>query len=39
MNHCIIGGVGDEDSGEDGRDDQRGARAVAASTAARVMKE
>jgi hypothetical protein len=29
MNHCIIGGVGDGDSGKDGRDEQRGARAVA----------
>jgi hypothetical protein len=30
MNHCIIGGVGNGDSGEDGRDEQRGARAAAA---------
>jgi hypothetical protein len=30
MNHCIIGGVGDRDSGEDGGDEQRGARAAAA---------
>jgi hypothetical protein len=30
MNHCIIKGVGDGDSGEDGGDEQRGARAVAA---------
>jgi hypothetical protein len=30
MNHCIIGGVGDGDSGEDGGDEQRGARAAAA---------
>jgi hypothetical protein len=26
MNHCIIGRVGDRDSGEDGGDEQRGAR-------------
>jgi hypothetical protein len=26
INHCIIGGVGDGDSGEDGIDGQRGAR-------------
>jgi hypothetical protein len=31
MNHCIIGGVIDGDSGEDGGDEQRGARAVARS--------
>jgi hypothetical protein len=30
MNHCIIGGVGDGDSDEDGRDEQRGVRAAAA---------
>jgi hypothetical protein len=30
MNHYIIGGVGDGDSGEDGGDEQRGARAVVA---------
>jgi hypothetical protein len=30
MNHCIIGGVGDGDSGEDGGDEQREARAAAA---------
>jgi hypothetical protein len=29
MNHCIIGGVGDGDSGEDGGDEQRGARVAA----------
>jgi hypothetical protein len=28
MNHCIIGGVGDGDSGEDGGDEQRGAWAA-----------
>jgi hypothetical protein len=30
MNHCIIGGVDDEDSGEDGEDEQRGAWMVMA---------
>jgi hypothetical protein len=35
MNHCIIGGVGDGDSGEDGGDEQRGAWAAAAPAAAR----
>jgi hypothetical protein len=30
MNHCIIGGVGDGDSGEDGGDEHRGAGAAAA---------
>jgi hypothetical protein len=30
MNHCIIGGVGDGDSGEDGGDEQRGAWVAAA---------
>jgi hypothetical protein len=30
MNHCIIGGVGDGDSGEDGGDEQRGARTATA---------
>jgi hypothetical protein len=30
MNHFIIGGVGDGDSGKDGGDEQRGARAAAA---------
>jgi hypothetical protein len=29
MNQCIIGGVGDGDSGKDGGDEQRGARAAA----------
>jgi hypothetical protein len=29
MNHCIIAGVGDGDSGEDGGDEQRGAWAAA----------
>jgi hypothetical protein len=33
MNHCIIRGVGDGDSGEDGGDEQRGARAAAAAWA------
>jgi hypothetical protein len=33
MNHCIIGGVGDGDSGEDGGDKQRGARAAAPAAA------
>jgi hypothetical protein len=28
MNQCIIGGVGDGDSGKDGGDEQRGARAA-----------
>jgi hypothetical protein len=35
MNHCIIGGVGDGDSGEDAGDEQRGARAAAAPAAVR----
>jgi hypothetical protein len=35
MNHCIIGGVGDGYSGEDGGDEQRGARAATAAAAAR----
>jgi hypothetical protein len=35
MNHCIIGGVGDGDSGEDGEDELRGARTAAAPAAAR----
>jgi hypothetical protein len=35
MNHCIIGGVGDGDSGEDGGDEKQGARAAAAAPAAR----
>jgi hypothetical protein len=30
MNHCIIGGVGDGDSGEDDGDEQREARAAVA---------
>jgi hypothetical protein len=30
MNHCLIGGVGDGDSGEDGGDEQRGAWAATA---------
>jgi hypothetical protein len=35
MNHCIIGGVGDGDSGEDGGDEQRGVRAATAAAPAR----
>jgi hypothetical protein len=34
MNHCIIGGVDNGDSGEDGRDEQRGAWAAAVPAAA-----
>jgi hypothetical protein len=30
MNHCIKGGVGDGDSGEDGGDEQQGARTTTA---------
>jgi hypothetical protein len=33
MNHCIIGGVGDGDSGEDGGDEQQRARAAALAVA------
>jgi hypothetical protein len=32
MNHFIIGGVGDRGSGEDGGDEQRGARVAARGT-------
>jgi hypothetical protein len=32
ITHCIIGGVGDGDSGEDGGDEQRGAQAAARGT-------
>jgi hypothetical protein len=34
MNHYIIGGVGDGDSGEDGGDEQRGVRTAATPAAA-----
>jgi hypothetical protein len=33
MNHCIIGGVGDGDSGEDVEDEQRGAWGAAPAAA------